>query len=81
MNFYILIFPQDIQYIVFGELLRVFLRLFPVSCMHCYRKKLHPFIVKSYLLQVLDTLLQRNIPFEMKANVIKLDLAKGQKRV
>ena len=39
MDFYILIFPRDTQYIVFGALLYVFLRLFSVSCIHCYRKK------------------------------------------
>ena len=38
MDFYILIFPRDTQYIVFGALLYVFSRSFSVSCIHCYRK-------------------------------------------
>ena len=39
MDFYILIFPRDTHYIVFGTLLYVFLRLFSVSYIYCYRKK------------------------------------------
>ena len=39
MDFYILVFPRDTQYIVLGALLYVFLHLFLVSCIPCYRKK------------------------------------------
>ena len=41
MDFYILIFPRDRQYIVFGALLYLFLCLFSVSFIHYYRKKKH----------------------------------------
>ena len=39
MDFYILIFLRDTQYIVYGALFYVFLCLSSVLCIHCYRKK------------------------------------------
>ena len=42
MDFYILIFPRDAQYIVVGALFYIFLHLSSVLSIHCYRKKIQP---------------------------------------